>query len=372
MAPTISVVVPIFNGISYLQAFFESLAAALPAESEVILVDDAPTEAVWEAVPDLGAQSVIQLRNDRNLGYAGAVNRGLAEAKGEVVIQLNTDLVLDRNCLVSMVDLIERREHVGVVGSKLIFPTTGTVQHVGMAIGHFTKPHIYFDLDAFHPLCCETREVQVQTGATVAMTQRVLELLGPLDTGYYNVNNDIEHCLLARRQGLRNYTCADSIAYHWTSHSGPARFAGLDAGEAMFWARWGQNAEIDLGHFVNEALEHVLNQDDSLLAADFEILDLSRGADQPLVLGCLERKWPGITQRVHCHRQTNNPADRLKLPLVLPHWVMHEPRPFIYLVDGHRELDHNRLWFQTRSQFVEDELIVDLTGAALRTSERDS
>ena len=103
-----------------------------------------------------------------------------------------------------------------------------------------------------------------------------------------------------------------------------------------------------------------------------EILDLSRGADQPLVLGCLERKWPGITQRVHCHRQTNNPADRLKLPLVLPHWVMHEPRPFIYLVDGHRELDHNRLWFQTRSQFVEDELIVDLTGAALRTSERDS
>lgn len=65
----------------------------------------------------------------------------------------------------------------------------------------FTKPHIYFDLDAFHPLCCETREVQVQTGAAVAMTQRVLELLGPLDTGYYNVNNDIEHCLWPRRAG---------------------------------------------------------------------------------------------------------------------------------------------------------------------------
>lgn len=65
MAPTINVVVPIFNGISYLQAFFESLAAALPAESEVILVDDASTEAVWRR-PGHRAQSVIQLRNDRN------------------------------------------------------------------------------------------------------------------------------------------------------------------------------------------------------------------------------------------------------------------------------------------------------------------
>ena len=65
----------------------------------------------------------------------------------------------------------------------------------------------------------------------------------------------------------------------------------------------------------------------------------------------------------------NNPLGRLELPLVLPHWLMFEPVPFVYLVDGYRELEENALWFQTRAGIVRDELVVDLTGAALRTGE---
>jgi hypothetical protein len=65
----------------------------------------------------------------------------------------------------------------------------------------------------------------------------------------------------------------------------------------------------------------------------------------------------------------NNPAKDLWLPMVLPHWVIAEPRPFIYLVDGHRELKQNALWFRNRQLIVEDELIVDLTAAVVRTSE---
>jgi hypothetical protein len=57
---------------------------------------------------------------------------------------------------------------------------------------------------------------------------------------------------------------------------------------------------------------------------------------------------------------------------VLPHWVAAEPRPFIYLVDRYRELEENALWFENRRRVVRDEIVVDLKGAALHTSELTS
>jgi GT2 family glycosyltransferase len=368
--PLVSVIVPIFNGLPFLPAFFESLKSALPPSSEVILVDDGSTEPVFDAVPEMPvAESVMCLRNDTNLGYSVAVNRGFQVATGEFVIQLNTDLLLESHCISAMIDLIQRESNVGIVGSKLVFPTTGLVQHVGMAFGYHSKRHIYFEMPSTHPLCQKTREVQIMTGATVGMTRRVLNRLGPLEEGYFNHNEDLDHCLHALKHGFRNFVCAESVAHHWVSQSGPARFARLEASEAAFWSRWGGRYDIDLGKFVDEALNHVLEEAPHLEDFPFQILDLSRGADQPIVLERLGLRWPGVEKRSRPFRQMNNPTKRLWLSMLLPHWIVTEPTPFIYLVDMHRELEENSLWFRNRRSVVEEELVVDLTAVVLRTSE---
>jgi GT2 family glycosyltransferase len=365
-----TVIVPIFNGLAFLPTFFESLCAALPEGSQLILVDDASTEPVFDAVPEIPrADTTVRLRNDRNLGYSAAVNRGFRVATGDVVIQLNTDLVLHSDCISAMVDLLEREKHAGIVGSKLVFPGTGLVQHVGMAFGNHSKRHVFFELPSAHPLCQRTREVQIMTGATVAMTRRVLDLVGPLDETYFNHNEDVDHCLRALQHGLRNFVCADSVAFHWVSRSGPARFAQVSASEALFWSTWANAYEVDLGRFVEEALDHVLDDASHLEAMPFEILDLSRGADNEIIIERLSRRWPGADERVRHFRQLNNPSTRLWLPLLLPHWVVSEPVPFIYVVDKYRDLEENFLWFESRRRVVNEELVVDLTGAALRTSE---
>jgi GT2 family glycosyltransferase len=368
--PRVSVIVPIFNGVAFLPTFFESLSAALPDNSQLILVDDASTEPVWETVPEIAAAaSVVRFRNDVNLGYSAAVNRGFAAATGDIVVQLNTDLVLERDCITAMIDLIERESRVGIVGSKLVFPTTGLIQHVGLAFGHHTKPHVFYELPASHPLCERTRELQIVTGATVATSRAVLDRLGPLDEGYFNHNEDLEHCLLAVEAGLRNFMCARSVAQHWESQSGPARLARVEPSEALFWSRWGSRYATDLGHFVDEALDHVLETAPQLESARFEILDVSRGVDQAIVVERLARRWPGAGERLRSYRQMNNPTGRLWLPLLLPHWVVTEPVPFIYVADGYRELEENAMWFESRGRVVKEELVVDLSGVALRTSE---
>jgi GT2 family glycosyltransferase len=368
--PRVTVIVPIFNGVEFLQAFFGSLAGALPYNSELILVHDGSTQPVWDTVPEFeAAESVVRLRNEANLGYCAAVNRAFPLATGDIVVQLNTDLILDPDCIQAMVGLIEREKNVGIVGSKLVFPTTGLVQHVGMALGNHTKPHVFLEMPTSHPLCGKTRKVQIVTGATAAMTRGVLDKVGPFDERYFNHNEDIDHCLLARKHGFHNFLCADSVAHHWESQSGPARFAGVESAEALFWSRWGPDLDSDLGLFVDEALDHVLKEAPQLEGIPFEILDLSRGADQPIVLDSLSRRWPDVDTRIRHYRQASNHAARLHLPLLLPHWVAQEPIPFIYLVDRYRELSENDLWFANRHRVVAEEFVIDLTGAALLASE---
>lgn len=368
--PSVSVVVPIFNGVAFLPAFFQSLNAALPHGSQVILIDDGSTEPVWETVPEFStADSVTRLANDVNLGYSAAVNRGFRASTGDIVVQLNTDLVLDQKCITAMMDLIEREPRVGVVGSKLVFPTTGLVEHIGLCFGRFSKRRVFAQLPAVHPLCSKTREMQIVSGATVAMTHSVLEQIGPLDEEYFNRNEDIEHCLLAQQAGLRNFVCADSIAHHWKSHSGPARFARIASSDALFWSRWGSTCEPDLGRFVDEALDYVLEAAPGLADAPFTLLDLSRSSDQPIIVERLRSRWPLLDSGRGRFRQMNNPAERLSLELILPHWVAAEPTPFIYLVDSYRELEENALWFRNRQRVVQDELIADVNGAVIATSE---
>jgi len=371
--PRVSVVVPIFNGVPYLPAFFASLQNAMPPNCQVILVDDASTERVWETVPDLaGADQVLRFQNERNLGYAATVNRGFAAATGDVVFALNTDLVLQPACLDAMTSLIACENDVGIVGSKLIFPTTGLVQHVGVALGNATKPLFYREMPSSHPLSDRTRQVQMTAGATAAMSRRTLDQIGPLDEVFFNHNEDVDHCLRAAKLGLRNFVCGDAVAHHWESKSGPSRFARVATADAVFWARWGASVEADLDRFVDEALDYLLDQYPHLQGMPFEVLDLSRGPDGPLVVQRLSRHWLGIEQRIRHFCQMNNASDRLWLPLLLPHWVVDEPVPFIYLVDGYRELEENDLWFENRRRAVGEEFVLDLAGVALHTSELPS
>lgn len=368
--PTTTVIVPVFNGSAYLREFFDSLERALPDGSQVIVVDDGSTEPVFDAIPELHrAGEVILLRNDRNLGYSAAVNRAFELATGDVNVQLNTDLVLDERCITAMLDLIERRPNVGIVGSRLIYPTTGLVQHVGMAFGNHSKPHIFSELPTDHPLCRDDRQLQIVTGATVAMTAQVLRAIGPLDERYFNHNEDIDHCLRAIGAGFDNWMCAASVAHHWESISGPARFARVESSEARFWSIWGGRFTTDLGQFVDEALDELFRTFPTIAEAPMQVLDLSRGADQPIVLDRVLDRWPDALAEGQSFRQMNNPQRRLSLSLVLPHWVVSQPTPFVYLVDRHRELAENALWFANRRRIVQDEVVVDLTGAVVTTQD---
>ena len=94
---SIDIVIPIYNAAEMLRACLASLDATLaPDDAQILLIDDAsPDPAVATLMAEWLAQTRLPargLRNARNLGFIGSVNRGFAETAGDVLL-LNSDTI---------------------------------------------------------------------------------------------------------------------------------------------------------------------------------------------------------------------------------------------------------------------------------------
>lgn len=95
--PLISCIVPVFNGERFLGAALDSILRQTYEPIEVIVVDDGSNDGT----PDVAARygrSIRYVRQD-NRGSASAKNRGLAEARGEVLAFLDADDIWHENKL---------------------------------------------------------------------------------------------------------------------------------------------------------------------------------------------------------------------------------------------------------------------------------
>ena len=85
--PLVSAIVPVHNGERYLGAALESIFAQRYEPLEVIVVDDGSRDGSVA----VAAQFAVRLVRQENRGVAAARNRGLAEARGDLLAFLDQD-----------------------------------------------------------------------------------------------------------------------------------------------------------------------------------------------------------------------------------------------------------------------------------------
>ncbi len=95
MTPTISVIVPIYNGERYLRRAVRSLLDTGYPALEIVLVDDGSRDQSWPLAQQLaaGEPRIAALRHPggRNLGVSATRNRGIEHSTGELVSFLDVD-----------------------------------------------------------------------------------------------------------------------------------------------------------------------------------------------------------------------------------------------------------------------------------------
>jgi len=93
----LSVVVPVYNeeeSLRELAGWIERTCNAGKLDFEIIFIDDGSSDATWQVITELSRENsfVKGLRFRRNYGKAAALHSGFTEAKGDVVITMDSDL----------------------------------------------------------------------------------------------------------------------------------------------------------------------------------------------------------------------------------------------------------------------------------------
>ena len=119
-APLVSVLVAVRDGEPFTRIALESVLRQTVADLELIVVDDASTDATAETLAAIGDPRVRVLRNDEQLGLAGSLNRALDEARGTYVARMDADDAAFPEWLDRCLTLLDSRVGLGLVGSGVL------------------------------------------------------------------------------------------------------------------------------------------------------------------------------------------------------------------------------------------------------------
>ncbi|GEM_PF-6108417 len=244
----VSIVIPLYNGLSYTKELIVSLEThSSKFSTELIFVDNASRDGTREYLQSTSYKSIL---NDENRNFAGACNQGAREASGEYVVFLNNDTIVFNDWLSPLIDELKENQNTGAVGNKQIFPGTKRIHHAGVFIDLGLHPKHYLEgILESDPRVNKRREMTCVTGACLAMRTEEFLSLGGFDEIYRNGYEDNDLCLKIIQSGKRIVYRPDSVIYHHVSKSA-GRSAHSNENWRIFISRWGNILKPDLVTFL--------------------------------------------------------------------------------------------------------------------------
>jgi glycosyltransferase involved in cell wall biosynthesis len=128
----------IYNGERYLRDAVESILRQSFSDVEFVIVDDSSTDSTPEVLDMFDDLRIVRLRNEKNVGVARSLNRGVQVAQGEYIARQDADDISQPKRLLEQAGYLDQNPRVGVVGTatawidaegrwlEKIWPTGGT------------------------------------------------------------------------------------------------------------------------------------------------------------------------------------------------------------------------------------------------------
>jgi hypothetical protein len=118
--PVLSVCIPTYNGAAYLAEAMKSVLDQTLADFELIVVDDASTDATVEIAKSFEDRRIRHFSNRVNRGLVGNWNRCIELARGTYVCLFHQDDVMMPDNLAAKVSFLDRRPTAGFVHSNVL------------------------------------------------------------------------------------------------------------------------------------------------------------------------------------------------------------------------------------------------------------
>ncbi len=215
------------------QALNSVLAAAEGLEAEIFVVDNASADGSADMVAEEFPQ-VKLIRNAANVGFSAGNNVALRQVAGEYALLINTDTIVRRDALHTMVEFLDAHPQAGACGCKILDPD-GTLQldsrrGFPTPLAAFCKMSGLSRLFPKHPLIAryhmtyldpeQMAEVEVLSGSCMMVRKAAMDQVGLLDEDYFMYGEDIDWCYRFHQAGWKIYYVPTTEIIHFCGESG--------------------------------------------------------------------------------------------------------------------------------------------------------
>lgn len=115
----ISVVMPVFNGASFIGDAITSILAQAERPLEIVVVDDGSTDDSSEIAESFG--ETVRVIRQANSGHVAARNRGFAAVRGEYVTSLDADDLFGPDKFALQAGRLDRRPDIDIVLGEMSY-----------------------------------------------------------------------------------------------------------------------------------------------------------------------------------------------------------------------------------------------------------
>jgi GT2 family glycosyltransferase len=217
--PLVTVVIPNWNGESFLEVCLGSLRRQSFRDFETVLVDNGSTDGSIALVRrDFPEVRVVCLSD--NLGFSAAVNAGIMASKADLVALLNNDTEVDPAWLEALVRAADGHPEAGFFASKLVdFRDRRLLDGAGDALrlsglpyrlGHGEVDRGQFDVPCYVFSAC---------AAAALYRREMLGDVGLFDEDFVSYCEDGDLSFRAQLAGYRCLYVPDAVVYHVGSAS---------------------------------------------------------------------------------------------------------------------------------------------------------
>lgn len=200
---------------------------------EIVVVDNSPGDGAAEAVR-ARFPAVRWIANADNVGFARAVNQGLAAGTGAVAMLLNPDCELDPGAVPALLAHLRAQPRCGIAAPRIHNPD-GTLEFSARAY----PDHLTFLFNRYSLLTrlfpgnpwsrrylltgwdhASVRDVDWVSGACMAVRREAIAQVGPMDEAFFMFNEDVDWCRRMNAAGWRVTYVPEARAVH---HVGASR-----------------------------------------------------------------------------------------------------------------------------------------------------
>ena len=214
----VSVIVLNYNAGKLLLNCIESIKKSGYKNLEIIVVDNISTDksqkACKEKYPDI---KLIQ--NDENFGYCEGNNIGIREAKGDYIIILNPDTIVESSWIEELISAYNKfgdglyQPKFFSLDEKLVLQSTGNMLHIfGFGFARDKGKISEEKMEAIE-------KINYASGTCLFTSKAVLDKVGLLDPFLFLYHDDLDLGWRAAQIGIDSFYVPKSIIYHAESYA---------------------------------------------------------------------------------------------------------------------------------------------------------